>query len=194
MTADSVSDIVHRKGHEVSEKSDLSDADGLVFQIFDLLYCLFVHGIFLCIYRLFALSLCYILTLAKINVYMSDTKRKCSQQVKRTSDCRDVSASVLYHAPLQLRNYIYLNFNDAFDSDKVHTQFHGSASHLRAIYKKSFGVRFHQDCINTRIAKVRYYTAVFPMPFRLQMIILTVFITRYWLRILPQESASMTSV
>lgn len=91
----------------------------------------------------------------------SELIEKCSteldEQAKPISERR---CDKHYHELLQLRNYIYLNPNDTFDSDKVHAQFHGSAGHIRAIYKKCFGVSFHQDCINARIAKAKYYLAI----------------------------------
>ncbi len=95
------------------------------------------------------------------NMSFSELIDKCSiqqeDQIKLISERR---CNKHYHDLQQLRNYIYLNPNDTFNSDKIHAQFHGSAGHLRAIYKKCFCISFHQDCINARIAKARYYLAI----------------------------------
>lgn len=62
----------------------------------------------------------------------------------------------LYKKLLELRNYIYMNPSMTFKTDKLHEMFGGSSGHLRAVYKKCFGISFHQDCINARVAKARY--------------------------------------
>ncbi len=61
-----------------------------------------------------------------------------------------------YSELIALRNYIYQNPDATFDSVKIHAQFDVSAGYLRVIYKNCFGISFHQDCINARIAKARY--------------------------------------
>ncbi len=91
----------------------------------------------------------------------SELMKKCRAELDdRVNKISERRCDKHYNELIKLRNYIYLNPNDTFDSDKVHAQFSGSAGHLRAIYKKCFGVSFHQDCINARIAKARYYLAI----------------------------------
>lgn len=95
------------------------------------------------------------------NIPFSELLDKCNaaleSQVRNISERR---CDKHYVKLLHLRNYIYLNPNETFDSEKVHAQFQGSAGYLRSIYKKCFGVSFHQDCINARMAKARYYLAI----------------------------------
>ncbi|MDO5559847.1 MAG: substrate-binding domain-containing protein [Oscillospiraceae bacterium] len=67
-----------------------------------------------------------------------------------------------YNEMLTLRNSIYtcpeLTFGDGLM--KLYT---GNLNSMRVMYKKCFGISFHQDCINARISKAKYYLAVTSM-------------------------------
>ncbi|MCI1268933.1 MAG: substrate-binding domain-containing protein [Ruminococcus sp.] len=65
-----------------------------------------------------------------------------------------------YPEMISLRNYIYQNPNSTFDTPSLHQKFNGSSGHLRNIYKKCFGISFHQDCICARVSKVIYFLTV----------------------------------
>lgn len=91
----------------------------------------------------------------------AEITERYSKELKEHADIiREHRCNKYYKTLITLRDYIYLNPNDTFDSVKVHSHFDGSDGHLRSIYKKCFGVSFHQDCINARIAKARYYLAI----------------------------------
>ncbi|MGN0575631.1 MAG: substrate-binding domain-containing protein [Ruminococcus sp.] len=81
----------------------------------------------------------------------------CSELVKKEISSLSVRRrDKLYRELSELRNYIYMNPSMTFETDKLHEMFSGSSGHLRAVYKRCFGISFHQDCINARIAKARY--------------------------------------
>ena len=59
-----------------------------------------------------------------------------------------------------IRKYIYQNPADTFDQERIYRLFDGSAGYLRSIYRKCYGTPLHDDCINSRIAFVRYYLSM----------------------------------
>ncbi|MBE6864062.1 MAG: helix-turn-helix domain-containing protein [Ruminococcus flavefaciens] len=57
-----------------------------------------------------------------------------------------------------IRNSIYASVESTFESDRDNTSIE-KIDAFRRNYKSCFGVTFHQDCINARIAKAKYYLA-----------------------------------
>lgn len=70
-----------------------------------------------------------------------------------------------YEQMLEIRNSIYLNSKNPPSTDEICRNHTFSPGHLRAIYKKCFGISFHQDCINSRISFAKYllYTTNLPI-------------------------------
>lgn len=82
---------------------------------------------------------------------------KCKIELKKSTDSIATKKSMKNYTMLvSLKTYIYLNPTETFNTDLIHKQFDYSIGHLRAIYKKCFGISFHQDCISSRIAKAKY--------------------------------------
>lgn len=68
-----------------------------------------------------------------------------------------------YKELLTIRSFIYMNPAETFDTEEIRSRYSGSAGHFRTIYKKCFGISFHQDCILSRIARAKYCLSVTPM-------------------------------
>lgn len=68
-----------------------------------------------------------------------------------------------YKELLKIRNYIYMNPSETFDTEEIRSYYSGSPGHFRSVYKKCFGISFHQDCILSRIARAKYCLSVTPM-------------------------------
>lgn len=68
-----------------------------------------------------------------------------------------------YKELLKIRNYIYMNPSETFDTEEIRSYYSGSPGHFRSIYKKCFGISFHQDCILSRIARAKYCLSVTSM-------------------------------
>jgi len=56
-----------------------------------------------------------------------------------------------------MRNFVYIDPAATFDTENLHVRFSGSVGYFRSVYKQCFGISFHKDCINARIAKAKYY-------------------------------------
>jgi AraC-like DNA-binding protein len=56
----------------------------------------------------------------------------------------------------EMRNYVYQNPNETYDTSALHERFSGSTGYFRSVYKQCFGSSFHKDCISARIAKAKY--------------------------------------
>ena len=63
-----------------------------------------------------------------------------------------------YSEMLRVRNIIYASPEVTFDNDSEN-MFTDRIDYFRRNYKKCFGITFHQDCINARIARAQYYLA-----------------------------------
>lgn len=61
-----------------------------------------------------------------------------------------------YPNMLALRNEIYLNPDVVFQ-EGIHAVYQENINSMRVMYKRCFGVSFHQDCIHARIAQAKYY-------------------------------------
>lgn len=68
-----------------------------------------------------------------------------------------------YKELLKIRSYIYMNPAETFDTEEIRSFYSGSPGHFRTIYKKCFGISFHQDCILSRIATAKYCLSVTSM-------------------------------
>lgn len=68
-----------------------------------------------------------------------------------------------YKELLKIRNHIYMNPADTFETEEIRSYYSGSPGHFRTIYKKCFGISFHQDCILSRIARAEYCLSVTSM-------------------------------
>ena len=81
----------------------------------------------------------------------------CSELLaQRQCDQMEMRMRPHYEDMLSIRNYIYSNPQDSFESEKLQKLYPYSAGHLREVYKKCFGVSIHKDCINARMAKATY--------------------------------------
>ena len=98
------------------------------------------------------------------NMRYSQVSEKCfsdmSNKLKLISQRR---TDPHYKKLNQLRNLIYQNPKDTFDSDKIYEIFGGSAGYLRTIFRKCYGFTLHSDCINARIAFARYHLIMTPL-------------------------------
>jgi len=63
-----------------------------------------------------------------------------------------------YSELLGFRNRIYTEPETTFDRDSDNVE-PGHIDSFRRNYKSCFGITFHQDCINARLAKAKYYLA-----------------------------------
>lgn len=82
---------------------------------------------------------------------------KCSANIEslaKTAYDRHLSAH--YQEMSAIRNYVYMNPIETFDTAELHKRFSGSTGYFRSIYKQCFGSSFHKDCISARIAKAKY--------------------------------------
>ena len=61
-----------------------------------------------------------------------------------------------YHDYLKIRNELYRNPQQIWDSQEICRSLHISYGHFRAVYKEIFGISFHQDVIRSRIALAKY--------------------------------------
>lgn len=92
--------------------------------------------------------------------YMKLTE-KCNQEFEKQLKAISLRRQNKHYKELiKIRKYIYLNPEKTFNGTKAYEFCHNSMSYLRTIYKKCFGISFHQDCIAARIAKAKYYLIV----------------------------------
>ena len=64
----------------------------------------------------------------------------------------------------ELRTQIYSDPQATFDTKRLYSLFDGSAGYLRTIFRKCYGFTLHDDCINARIAFLRYYISITTLP------------------------------
>ena len=79
--------------------------------------------------------------------------------VKEYSLLTEKRRNKYYSEMLDIRNMIYSSPELTFSSDSDHI-FTDSINSFRRKYKSCFGTAFHQDCINARIARMKYHLAV----------------------------------
>ncbi len=88
-----------------------------------------------------------------------------SNLVKICTDSNDEKVAVIserrtslhYSDMADIRTYIYTYPEKTFDQDDLGKIKSGNLNSFRSIYKKCFGISFHQDCIAARIQKAKYY-------------------------------------
>lgn len=68
-----------------------------------------------------------------------------------------------YKRMSEIRNYVYLNSSDTFDTESLHERFPGSTGYLRSVFKQCFDTSFHKDCITARVSKAKYYLSTTTM-------------------------------
>ncbi len=78
---------------------------------------------------------------------------------EKRRDIAEKRSQIHYSEVIELRNSIYSAPEFTFDTEGIFDSYSGNANHLRMLYKKCFGISFHQDCISARLAKARYYLA-----------------------------------
>ncbi len=76
------------------------------------------------------------------------------KKISKISQCRMVPN---YKNMLELRNEIYMNPNERISTTTMENHYSYSLSYLRSIYKKCFSVSLHKDCINSKIARAKYF-------------------------------------
>ena len=82
---------------------------------------------------------------------------RCSDKAEKLM--LDLSAKRLlnhYREMSEMRDYIFMEPASTFDTPSLHERFSGSTGYFRSVYKQCFGLSFHKDCINARIAKAKY--------------------------------------
>ncbi len=87
----------------------------------------------------------------------ADIIRICSEKADRLiSSISERRLTSHYNQLSEIRNYVYMNPIETFDTTELHKRFSGSTGYFRSIYKQCFGSSFHKDCISARIAKAKY--------------------------------------
>lgn len=61
-----------------------------------------------------------------------------------------------YEEMLKIRNAIYKHPEKEYAPEQICSQYAFSPGHFRALYKACFQISFHQDCINSRLARAKY--------------------------------------
>ncbi|MBQ6181180.1 MAG: substrate-binding domain-containing protein [Ruminococcus sp.] len=88
----------------------------------------------------------------------------CQEKLeKKRIEMAEKRSQIHYKEVIELRNTVYSSPEFTFDTEGMFDNYFGNPNHLRMLYKKCFGISFHQDCIASRIAKARYYLATTSM-------------------------------
>ncbi len=89
---------------------------------------------------------------------------RCTEKVEqRRIEMAEKRSQIHYKDVIELRNTVYSSPEFTFDTEGMFDNYFGNPNHLRMLYKKCFGISFHQDCIASRIAKARFYLATTSM-------------------------------
>lgn len=75
------------------------------------------------------------------------------KKINTISSKRD---NTYYMNYLKLRNRLYINPNEEWNSQEICRDMHMSYGYFRATYKELFGVSFHQDVIQSKISYAKY--------------------------------------
>ena len=60
----------------------------------------------------------------------------------------------------QIRNQIWQNPENTFNSEEVYALYNGSKGYFRQIYRQCYGITLHDDCTSARVARAQYLLSV----------------------------------
>ena len=81
----------------------------------------------------------------------------CAEEAEKlTKAAADRRLISHYREMSEMRNYVYQNPTETYDTATLHSRFSGSTGYFRSVYKQCFGSSFHKDCISARIARAKY--------------------------------------
>ena len=90
---------------------------------------------------------------SNIELQINNLQKQLQERISFLSDRRNHAN---YQAYLNMRNAMYQNPHKEWNAQKTCLEFHLSYGYFRAAYKDLFGVSFHQDLIQSRIAHAKY--------------------------------------
>ncbi len=83
--------------------------------------------------------------------------KKLSEEINdMTAELYDKRKSGSYGSYIDLRTAVYAAPEKKWEAEEVCREFHLSCGHFRAAYKKTFGISFHRDLIQSRISLAKY--------------------------------------